>query len=471
MTRHDYAKRTTTSITVGQANNLFRGNVYARVNDYACWGWQKEPELTVYAPVFQLGLGEYTFAQLCLRMKKLRTLVDPKSGLPVNVLAGFEMPELTLGIFPFQEARVLFGNTQFHGGTGCMLDVCDPQDANNMLIVYHNDELVTNAAGRTLLEEYELCKRTKDGYVSCAGDDRTGFIVMSLAKSLGANDKKEVRNMAADYLWEKYRYDKVQEEKLWREKFALTLEQVQSIVGGKVSSREVDGREIICVENYSVPFRYQNKLTQVELDLTLCLSNEEFWTQTSDDYDIYCLKTKDWSKLKQELKEYFQDPFELREIPQLADFICSELPMEFLFGEAWRDRAGKTYFMPRAIDESPHMLVAFPIYREDDQPELVWERILRRAALYWQESYFPGFSPARINVQHTGPRFDVVAILPMGYRVPVLQTEHDRQGCAKCYRELLHQINQTDPERTEYNLVKEAAALAPELQPLEEREM
>lgn len=467
MTRYDYTKRVTERINAGQANNLFRGNVYARVNDYACWGQQEEPELTVYAPVFQLGLGEYTFAQLCLRMKKLRTLVDPKSGLPVNVLAGFEMPELTLGIFPFQEARVLFGNTQFHGGTGCMFDVCDPQDANVMLIVYHNDEPVTNAAGRMLLEEYEHACREMNGYVSCVGDDYTGFIVMSLAKSLGADDKKEVRNMAADYLWEKYRYDKVQEEKLWREKFALTLEQVQSIVGGKVSSREVDGREIICVENYSVPFRYQNKLTQVELDLTLCLPNGEFWTQTSDDYDIYCLKTKNWSTLKQELKEYFQDPFELREIPQLADFICLGLPMEFLFGEAWRDRAGKTYFMPRAIDESPHMLVAFPIYREDDHPELVWERILRRAALYWQENYFPGSFPYRIME----PRFDVVAILPMGYRVPVLQTEHDRQGCVKCYRELLHQINQTDPERTEYNLVKETAALAPELQPLEEREM
>lgn len=468
MTRYDYTKRTTEGIIAGQARNLFHGDVHARVNDYACWGKQDEPELTVYAPVFRLGLGEYTFTQLCLRMKKMRTLIDPKTGLLVDVLAGFEMPELTLGIFPFQEARVLFGNTQFHGGTGCMFNMCDPQDAHDMLIVYHNDEPATNAAGRTLLEEYEyVCKRAKDGYVRCVGDDRTGFIEMSLAKSLGANDKEEVRNMAADYLWERYQYDKVQEDKLWREKFALTPEQIQSIVGGEVSSREIEGKEVICVEKYSVFFSYRAEFTQMELDLTLCLPNGEFTTQTSDDYDIYCLKTKDWSTLEQKPKEYFQDPFELQEIPQLAEFICPGLPMEFLFGEAWRDQAGKTYFMPRGIDESSHMLVAFPIYRWNDQPELVWERILRRAVLYWQESYFPG----RIVIPRAEPRFDVVAILPMGYRVPVLQTEYDRQGCAKCYRELLHQINQTNPERTEYNLVEETAELTPDPQSLEEREM
>lgn len=468
MTRYDYTKRATERINAGQAENLFHGKVYARVNDPACWGKQDEPELTVYAPVFQLGVGEYTFAQLCLRMKKLRTLIDPKTGLLVNVLAGFEMPELTSSIFPFQEARVLFGNTQFHGGTGCMLDVCDPQDAQNMLIVYHNDEPVTNADGRTLLEECNFaCKRTKSGCVRCVGDDRTGFIVMSLGEYLGAVNEEEVRNMAADYLWEKYQYDKVQEDKLWREKLTLTPEQVQSVVGGEASSREIDGKEIICVEKYSVSFNYRTEYTRIKLDLALCLPNGEFTTRTSDDYEIYYLKTEDWLLLGQELKGYFQNPFELRKIPQLAEFICSGLPMQFLFGEAWRDQAGKTYFMPQTIDESSHMLVAFPVYRRNDQPEFIWEQILKRAALYWQESYFSGQN----TIPYAEPRFDVVAILPMGYRVPVLQTEYDRQGCAKCYRELLHQINQTNPERTEYNLAEEMAKLTPGSQPLEEREM
>lgn len=502
MKASEYTKKATVQLEPEQAQELFHGKVHAREPDYARWGEPPQPELCIYDPEFTFGARTVSFAELCLQMQKLRTLKDPSTGKPIDVLAGFDVPEILVNIYPFGEARVLFGKASRPAceARGCIFSVCDPRQASEMLIVYCNDDQpegtakpITEVIAKTERPEaYD--KRNESDYTKgtmfyASGDNSTGFLVMPLGWRLeswldnsGRYRERKAHDLhsATRFLWRRYDYDARLEDKLWRRCFNLLPEQVQRVLSrGHAKDEELSWVkteyrncwqkcEVQCaglpprtrgflVHNYPLSmWGYQLPLENLPLHWPDC----GFATKTGDDALVQLLYGIPWTE-DLPLEDYFQDPFELCDVPELASAIYPGLKAKFLFGKAERT-CGQKYFTPTAPAEATHMLMGFAYVDEDDKAGF-FQAYLKYAALYWQiDSYdasllkdYRSWPQNPLHIMNHGYDNKVhlgVALLPLGWRVPFWQAKEDCERCAACYRELLQNYAPEAPDLTDFDL-------------------
>ncbi len=497
MTSSEYTNKATTCLSAEQARLLFHGDVIARATDYKMWGKQTQPEVCVYDPQFELGGTTLTFPNLRLQLKKLRTLVNPEDGLMVNVLAGLDIPKLTSAIYPFVHARVLFGNLDRpHGdaGEGYTFSVCDFTRAREILIVYRNlfapsqpqlslTDLVARAdqpnsfyyrnAGRM---DGELANRVRERQLRLYGNNESGFLVLPLGwrlvETLELEDYQESRKAdlrcVAEYFWQQYHYHPHAEMLRWRECSQFTPEVAQRILSHtedfpgtpcQVFADTLAGTEGLEIHNYAIATGKKFRMTLP--DLIFHLPDCKFYTSFGDsDEWNYALACSDWSKIN--LRRYFSDPLQPQPVPQLWEFIVqglhdprniNDVLARFLFGQCWQDSSGLKHFMVRPQGRIDHMLIAI----EGRMSEPL-------AAIIKDNAYYHNLEKSTGGRALWQDSYHGVVVLPMGWRVPVRQSEEDREVCALCYQTLLEKRDIVDDRQTEYDLAKDVEQLSPPLE-------